>query len=558
MQEKNRSLNRIHIWLPFVLATILVVGILIGMRIQSSVPTVILEPVSEEKAGTSTYGHQGKIEQLLRYIEAKYVDEVDREVLVDKAIQNILEELDPHSSYIPADELNAVTEQLQGNFDGIGVEFLIVDDTVVVVTPLSGGPAEKVGILAGDKIVQVEDSVIAGVGITNLGIISLLKGEKGTTVEVGILRGKDREIKKYKITRDEIPLKSVDVSYMLDEQTGLIKINRFAATTDREFIDALDTLTKQGMQDLVIDLRNNPGGYLQKATNMLNQLFRDKGALMVYTQGRSVNRSDYKSTGSSIFNIDKIAVLINENSASAAEIMAGAIQDQDRGIIIGRRSFGKGLVQEQYQLGDGSALRLTVARYYIPSGRSIQKSYDDLEAYKNDFAERYESGELLSENNIEIPDSTRYYTRGGRVVYSGGGIIPDVFVPLDTQELNDLHLELREEIPGFTVQFLKREKERLAKLERDRYAGQFRITQRDFIRFLDFARASGVNFAPTEVSPAIEKDLRLQLKARIGKHLFGDEVFYQIAYQDDDMLEAAMKALRRPEPITQWEKSLQD
>jgi carboxyl-terminal processing protease len=274
---------------------------------------------------------------------------------------------------------------------------------------------------------------------------------------------------------------------------------------------------------------------------------------MVYTQGRSVNRSDYKSTGSSVFNIGNIAVLINENSASAAEIMAGAIQDQDRGIIVGRRSFGKGLVQEQYRLGDGSALRLTVARYYIPSGRSIQKSYDDLEAYKNDYAERYESGELLSENNIQIPDSTRYYTRGGRIVYSGGGIIPDIFVPLDTQGLNDLHLDLREEVPGFTIQYVEKEKDRLSRLNRERFPEQYRVTRSDFTDFVDCARQHGVSFTAADVSPAIEKDLRLQLKARIGKHLFGDAVYYRIAYQNDDMLQEALEAIRQPEPITQRE-----
>jgi len=550
MQQTNKPATRIQLWLPILLSSILVVGILIGMRIQNPGPRLALEnKIAEPNGGTNA--QSGKIEQLLRYIEAKYVDEIDRDLLVDQAIKNILDQLDPHSSYIPVEELNAVTEQLEGNFDGIGVEFLILDDTVVVVTALSGGPAEQVGILAGDKIVQVEDSIVAGNGITNRGIISLLKGKKGETVKVGIIRAKDSKIKTFDIIRDRIPIKSIDVSYMLDDKTGFIKINRFAATTDREFLEALDQLTKAGMEDLVLDLRNNPGGYLQKATNMLNQLFTDKGELMVYTEGRSVNRADYKTTGSTVFKLGKVAALIDESSASAAEIMAGTIQDHDRGVIVGRRSFGKGLVQEQYRLQDGSALRLTVARYYTPSGRSIQKSYEDLDAYKNDFKDRFESGELLSSNNIKIQDSTRYYTQNGRIVYSGGGIIPDIFVPLDTQKMSDRHYQLRREIPNYVFTYLEENQETLNKLNLESFTDKFKVSKNELTNFVAFAQERNPDITEATLDPQIAKDLAKQLKARIGKQLFEEQGYYRVLFENDEMIQAALEALKSADPITQ-------
>lgn len=529
------------------LSIILVFGILIGMRLQPAQPILISE-VSQEATNTPTSGNN-KIDQLLRFIESKYVDDVDREQLVDEAIGSILEQLDPHSSYISAEELTQVNEQMEGNFEGIGVEFMIFEDTVVVVTPLTGGPAETVGIMAGDRIVQVEDSVIAGIGITNAGIIGLLKGEKGTSVKIGILRIGSEEVKEYEITRDKIPIKSIDAAYMISESTGYIKINRFSATTDKEFLDALEALDREGLKDLVLDLRRNPGGYLQKATNMLNQLFPEKGDLLVYTQGRAVNRMEYKTRGRGIFDINKIALLIDEGSASASEILAGAVQDHDRGIIVGRRSFGKGLVQEQYQLKDGSALRLTIARYYTPSGRSIQKSYEDLEAYENDFSQRYESGELISEANIKIKDSTRYFTENGRVVFGGGGIIPDVFVPMDTQGISDDYMVLRQQIPNFTFRYIDQYNETLQGLSLAEFALDFKVSEQDFQNFLEFSRSAGATFDENQLNAKSQQELKQQLKARVGKHLFDELGYYKIMNQNDPMILSALDALKDYENI---------
>lgn len=539
--------SRFTILMPLLFAVVLIFGILLGMTLQTGQSAVLLDtnPVKEE-----TYPGQSRIEEMLRYIEAKYVDSVDREALVDEAMKTILDQLDPHSSYISKEELRQVTEQLEGNFDGIGVEFMMVDDTVVVVAPISGGPSEQAGILAGDKIVEVEDSIIAGQGLSNQDIINLLKGEKGTEVTIGIKRGQRDAIRRFTITRAEIPLNSVDVSYMLSDRTGYIKVSRFSATTDREFIDALEYLVdEKGMEDLVIDLRHNPGGYLQKATNILSQLFPRNGELLVYTQGRAVNRSDYESSGRSFFNIDDVVVLIDEGSASASEILAGAVQDQDRGIIVGRRSFGKGLVQEQYRLSDGSALRLTVARYYTPSGRSIQKPYDDLEGYHNDFQERYESGELFAENKIAVDDSTRFYTSNGRIVYGGGGIIPDVFVPLDTTLMTDAFLELRQQIPNFVFRYMEDNADRYSELSLNEFRDTFQLSDEVVDDFIAFATKKNEQLASEARN--YRSDLALFLKARIGKYLFDEPGYYSVINEDDQMVQKALDILSKPSPLTE-------
>jgi carboxyl-terminal processing protease len=544
MQQKNNITQKVYLWLPVLLSIVLVAGILIGMRLNG---TPNISDSQDNANSTARLNSQGKIEQLLRFIESKYVDEVDREQLVDEAIESILKQLDPHSAYISKEEISRVTEDLEGNFEGIGVEFMILEDTVVVVSAISGGPAATVGIQAGDKIVQVEDSTVAGIGITNQGIISLLKGDKGTAVEVGIVRLGLKGIQQFEITRDKIPIHSVDAAYMISETTGYIRINRFRATTDREFIDALEKLDVGGMQDLVLDLRQNPGGYLQKAANMLNQLFDQKGNLMVYTQGRSVNRANYKTSGRGIFNIDKIAVLINEGSASASEIVAGAIQDHDRGIVVGRRSFGKGLVQEQYQLKDGSALRLTIARYYTPSGRSIQKPYEDLDAYQNDFNDRYESGELLSENNISITDSTRYFTDNGRIVFGGGGIIPDVFVPIDTSVLDETFTRLNQYVANFSFKHVEQNQAAFASLSIETFVMDYQISEADYQRFTQYAIQQQPKLDQAAVdgmSAKLKQYLKDNLKARIGKQLFADEGFYRVVNSTDPVVISALDALK--------------
>lgn len=546
--REHRKSPRWSIWLPFLFSLVLVIGILLGMRMESLLPTMVMEAGNDYPGSLK---EQSKVEELLRYIEAKYVDEVDREKLVDKAIESILEQLDPHSNYIPAEELRVINEQLDGKFEGIGVEFMILEDTVLVVAPLHGGPSEEAGILAGDKIIQVEDSTIAGVGITNRGVIELLRGDKGTPVRIGLLRGREDRLRYFTITRDKIPIHSVDVAYMLDYVTGYVKLNRFSATTYEEFMQALERLVeKEGMQNLVLDLRHNPGGFLQQATKILGQLFSQRGELLVYTEGRAVHRNEYKSNGRSFFPLDRITVLIDEGSASASEILAGAIQDHDRGLIVGRRSFGKGLVQEQYTLRDGSALRLTVARYYTPSGRSIQKPYQDPQAYEQDLQERLESGELSSAELVPIDDSTRYFTDNGRIVYGGGGIKPDIYVELDTHLMSETYFQLRQLIPEFVFRYGE-EPQAVAANGLEDFLASYRPSDALVEEFLDFAREKGQPVDAETLAPYREGVVRY-LKARIGRQRFGEEGYYAVINQADPFVLEALKAIRQPKPISKY------
>lgn len=548
-KKSNPNSNRWNTWLPLLIALALVVGMLIGMELQTATPTVIIS--DSMNSSKSNYG-QGKIEELIRYIEAKYVDEVDRDALVQQAIDNILETLDPHSNYISAEQLKDVNDQLEGNFDGIGVEFLIVEDTVVVVAALAGGPSEAVGIIAGDKIVEVEGTAIAGKDKSNRDIVNLLKGEKGSAVKIGVLRGSNPLVQNFSIVRDEIPMHSIDVSYMADQKTGYIKLNRFSATTYEEFMTGVEKMIEEeGMEDLIIDLRHNPGGYLKQATNILSQLFKDKEKLLVYTKGRTVNRDDYESTGRPFFDVGDITVLIDEGSASASEILAGAIQDHDRGVIIGRRSFGKGLVQEQYKLRDGSALRLTVARYYTPSGRSIQKPYDNVENYDNDMQARYESGELSSADSMMVGDSTEYFTAGGNVVYGGGGISPDVFVPIDTVLLNKDYIALRQHASQFAFRYFDQHPalKDSEYNQLDRFKNEYDVSNEMLNEFLAYAREKELKISDREFR-AVNKEIKRLLKARVAKHLFGDEGFYSVWNDGDYMVRKALEVLQLSDPIT--------
>lgn len=548
-KKSNPNSNRWNTWLPLLIALALVVGMLIGMELQTATPTVI---ISDSMNGSKSNYGQGKIEELIRYIEAKYVDEVDRDALIQQAIDNILGTLDPHSNYISAEQLKDVNDQLEGNFDGIGVEFLIVEDTVVVVAALAGGPSEAVGIIAGDKIVEVEGTAIAGKDKSNRDIVNLLKGEKGSAVKIGVLRGSNPLVQNFSIVRDEIPMHSIDVSYMADQKTGYIKLNRFSATTYEEFMTGVEQMIEEeGMEDLIIDLRHNPGGYLKQATNILSQLFKDKEKLLVYTKGRTVKRDDYESTGRPFFDIGDITVLIDEGSASASEILAGAIQDHDRGVIIGRRSFGKGLVQEQYKLRDGSALRLTVARYYTPSGRSIQKPYDDVENYDNDMQARYESGELSSADSMIVGDSTEYFTAGGNVVYGGGGISPDVFVPIDTVLLNKTYIALRQHASQFAFRYFDQHPalKDSEYNQLDRFKNEYDVSNEMLNEFLAYAREKELKISDREFR-AVNKEIKRLLKARMAKHLFGDEGFYSVWNDGDYMVRKALEVLQLSDPIT--------
>ena len=373
-----------------------------------------------------------------------YVDQVDENKLVESAIVKMLEQLDPHSTYSDPEEVKALNEPLQGNFDGIGIQFNMATDTLFVIQPVSGGPSEKVGILAGDRIIEVNDTVIAGVKMSTEDVMRRLRGKRGTEVTVKVMRRGVKELLPFTIKRDKIPVYSLDASYMVDKKIGYIRVNRFAATTGKEFADALHRLQKEGMRDLILDLQGNGGGYLNAAIELANQ-FLGKKELIVYTEGRRNPRAEFDAEGNGDFLNGRLVVLVDEFSASASEIVTGALQDWDRAIVVGRRTFGKGLVQRPIDLPDGSMIRLTVARYYTPSGRCIQKPYESIEQYNKDLIDRYNRGEMLSADSIHFPDSLKYKTlKLGRTVYGGGGIMPDYFVPVDTTMYTDYYLALRD------------------------------------------------------------------------------------------------------------------
>lgn len=532
--RKPDPMKRLNIWLPLLLSFILVIGMLLGFKLQNG---------NGHPQGLN--GQPGSVEELLRLIESKYVDETNRDELVETAINNILKELDPHSNYIPAARLQSVNEDLDGKFEGVGIQFTILNDTIFVVTPISGGPADQLGVLAGDKIVMIEDSVVAGIGIDNDAVIDRLKGEKGSKVTVGIQRGKSSKVVKYTITRDVIPLYSVDAAYMLNNETGYIKINRFSGTTYQEFMEALEEMVGDGLQNIVIDLRGNPGGYLTAATTILDQLFEER-KLLVYTEGRTYARKSYKSTGRQLFPLNKVAVLIDEGSASASEILAGAIQDHDRGAIIGRRSFGKGLVQEQYELSDGSALRLTVARYYTPSGRSIQKPYDDMDAYGDEAYNRFKNGELVSQDSVDVVDSTKFYTAEGRVVYGGGGIMPDVFIPVDTTlYANGFYATALQYIPQFVYSEYGLLEKGLKQYETiQALSNQFDISESQFDKFIKYVKKEeGKLTIKAEELAKAKASLLRRIKAYFARQVFQDTGYFYIMNQDDNMIEAALKSM---------------
>lgn len=538
--------ERIGVWFPIILAVVLGVGIVIGLELRTQATETYV--MSEDGVKYEHLRGAGKVEEILRFIDARYLEGVEMRDLENAAIKGLLEELDPHSAYIPRERLQDVKESLEGNFDGIGVEFFMLDDTITVVGVVKGGPSDEAGLEVGDKFLEVNDSAIAGQEMEDKEVVRRLKGEAGSSVKLKILRrGKSTPIT-LEIERGKIPMKSVETAYMLNDQTGYIKVTRFSGTTYKEFMNALEPMIDAGMEDLVIDLRDNPGGYLNEATKILTQLFKDK-RLLVYTEGRSYKRKEYKSTGRAFFKVGKIAILINERSASASEIMAGAIQDNDRGLIVGRRSYGKGLVQEQYDLSDASALRLTVARYYTPSGRLIQRSYEKgLDDYEEDMDRRYNSGELYYEDSIKIVDSTEYRTTGGRLVYGGGGIIPDVFVPIDTITRNPYYLAINNYIVPFVYRYMDEDYSRFDRYndKLSAYIKDYRVSDQLLEDYYDYAlgRSSKLN-ENAAAWQASQPGVRMFIKAYIAQQLFGDEGFNRVLHQQDDDLKAALRELNR-------------
>ncbi|MGY6561205.1 MAG: S41 family peptidase [Luteibaculaceae bacterium] len=487
-----------------------------------------------------------KLNNALFQIDRNYVDTVDLGPLIDKALIHLLEELDPHSTFISAEDRQKMNEPLQGNFEGIGVSFNIIRDTLVVVEPVPEGPSEKVGVRPGDKIIEVDGEVIAGVGITNKGVADRLRGKKGTKVKIGVQRKNEPELLYFLITRDKIPINSVLASYMIDKKNGYIKVSRFAATTPDEFSEALNKLKLEGMQNLILDLQGNGGGYLKSAISMVDEFIESK-KLVVYTEGRSAPRSELLTSKKGAFETGKLIVLIDEGSASASEIVSGAIQDWDRGIVIGRRSFGKGLVQRPIPLPDGSEMRLTISRYYTPSGRSIQRPYDEgVKAYRNDRMDRYLKGELTSKDSIHLDEKLMFKTSKNRNVYGGGGIMPDIFVPLDTNKISTFVSAVFRKglIMDFAYGLVEDNRDELKKKfpTVEDINKNYQLTQEQFNTFVKLAEEAGVEFEEEDFKLS-EEIFHVRVKAHVARNLYGSEAFYKIINNLNDSLNEAIKLM---------------
>ncbi len=479
-----------------------------------------------------------------------YVDSVDEQKLVEDGIRGMLEKLDPHSSYMTAKEVKQANEPLQGNFEGIGVQFNMVEDTLLVIQPVSGGPSEKMGIIAGDRIVSVNDTAIAGVKMAKEEIMRRLRGPKGTKVDLGVVRRGIADTLSFVITRDKIPVKSIDATYMIRPKVGYIRIGSFGATTYDEFCESLKRLKKEGMKSLILDLQENGGGYLQAAVKIANE-FLQQDDIIVYTQGRRTSRYDYKADGGGMFTKGKIIVLVDSYTASAAEIVSGAIQDHDRGIVVGRRTFGKGLVQRPIDMPDGSMIRLTIAHYYTPSGRCIQKPYVKGKGldYAMDVVNRLKSGELMSADSVHFVDSLKCYTlKEHRVVYGGGGIMPDEFVPLDTMRYTKFHRQLAAKTIIITanLRYVDDHRQQLKEQYKrfDDFRQNFEVPQ----SLIDHIMAEGEK---QKIKPKDEAELqttlpylKAQLKALIARDLWDMDEYFAIMNEYNDIVKRALELIK--------------
>jgi carboxyl-terminal processing protease len=528
-----------QIRLPLFLALALAVGILIGSSSFRG---------STQGAQATAKGYL-KFRDILSYVDRDYVDSVNIEDLSDFAISKMLEKLDPHTTYIPATEMDMARSYLEGDYEGIGVEFNIFRDTIHVIAPLSGGPAAAVGLQAGDKIIKVDGRNIAGVGITTQEIFEKLRGPKGTKVNLAVKRKEKKNLMNFVVPRHRIPTVSVDVSYMVDDLTGYIKVNRFATNTYDEFKAALIKLKKAGMERLVLDLRGNPGGYMDRATKMADE-FISGNKKIVYTNGKgSKYDSETYARVKGEFEEGLLVVLIDEGSASASEILAGALQDNDRALIVGRRSFGKGLVQMPIALNDGSELRLTISRYYTPSGRSIQKSYaGGAEDYELDISKRYERGEYFHPDSIRFVDSLKYKTANGRIVYGGGGIMPDVFVPRDTALVTNYlnQLNAKNLVREFALNYFRDHQQELKKMSLKDFRTSFVVTEKMLQQLVQEATALKINYKPTQFNRS-KGLIKNNIKAYIARNTFGPEGSFSIIHDQDEEFQQALKQLKQAE-----------
>jgi carboxyl-terminal processing protease len=488
-----------------------------------------------------------KFGRTLSLIDAFYVDSVGLDMLTEKAIIEVLKNLDPHSTYVSAKDVKEMNEPLNGNFEGIGVQFNLLRDSIIIVEPIAGGPSEKVGVKAGDRILTIDKEKVTGIKINTIGVRKRLMGPKGTKVEITVYRKGAKDILGFIIVRDKIPILSLDAAYMLDKETGYIKLNKFAATTDKEVSDALANLKKDNMKNLILDLRDNGGGYMLAATELADKFFTDQ-KLLVYLVGRKTPRQDFKSVGNGSLSASRVVVLTDEGSASASEIFAGAMQDWDRGIIMGRRTFGKGLVQNQFYLTDGSMIRLTIARYFTPTGRSIQRPYNEgYEKYMENFYKRFTDGELLSADSIRLPDSLKYKTLiNKRIVYGGGGIMPDVFVSADTTFNSPFikNLSAKDVFRAFTLEFYDKNRTLLNSQYKsfDDFRTKFNFTPDDLKAFFAKGESEGVKFNEEQFKKS-EEEILLILKAYVAANMWQTSEFFQILNQNDKVIEKALRII---------------
>jgi len=515
-------------------AILILLGIAIGLYLAES-----------PRRGFSFPG-SSKISKVLQLVHHNYVDSVNVDSIEGVTVNNLLQNLDPHSLYLPPQQAESINEKLDGGFNGIGIEYQILRDTLVITQVYDGGPAQLAGIADGDKVIEVNNKKYAGIKLSPSVVNKIFKGDKNSEIALSVLKAADQSIKIYHLKRGHVDLSSLDASYMVAPSIGYIKISKFAATTDADFRDALKKLKTHGMQKLVLDLRGNGGGYLSSATELASE-FLEKGKLIVYTQGIHEPRAQYFATDSGLFKEGKLAVLIDEYSASASEILAGALQDFDRAVIVGRRSFGKGLVQQQFTFNDGSAVNLTVARYYTPSGRSIQKSYKDgAQSYRNEVNERVQKGELFSEENYLKDSSFKkasvYHTSSGRKVFSGGGIMPDVFVPADTTGNTMLIQELGNQqlFNAFVID--KMQSILNSYKTEDSFLNSYTVSDNQYDDFILYASKTLKEMDSSEVK--ISKDnIKLLLKAFAARFKWDDAAYYQVLNNDDETLKKAIAAI---------------
>lgn len=539
----------------YLLPTLTIVGLMLGILIGNAVT----QKATAQQFNWGRYlTPQSKVDQMLQYMNAAYVDKLDVDSITEDIMHDLVKRLDPHSAYIPKEDLEVVNSELSASFSGIGVQFNIQQDTVCIVAVISGGPSEGVGVLAGDKIIFVDDSLFAYKGINNEKVMRTLRGPKGTDVKISVRRSGTPELLHYVITRGDIPVHSVDASFIIKDNIGFIKVNKFSETTYNEFLAALSKLKNAGAQSYIVDLRENSGGYMDQTIRMANE-FLQAGDMIVYAEGRAYPRYEARANGKGRFQDVPLTVLIDDFSASASEIFAGAMQDNDRATIIGRRSFGKGLVQQQMPLSDGSAIRLTVARYYTPAGRCIQKPYTlgEQDDYELDILERFEHGEFYSADSVHLKDTTKYYTKQGRIVYGGGGIMPDIFVGRDTTLLTPFYNKCVN--LAYTYQFAYRYTDKHRKelqKQQDWQALEQYLIRKDIVNeFVRFAAEKGVGVNdttlqkhPLPVEKQIAKSrplLQRLITAYIVRNIFGDEGFYTIFERDDEITKKAIEEMTK-------------